>query len=66
MEDPANASTLRSQKPPEEKSWFDGSATPALATSRVARATHSLSRKLLTWGVEERGAFCASGLELDA
>jgi hypothetical protein len=66
MEDPANVLTLRSQKLPDEKSWFECSPTPALATSRAARATQSVSRRLLAWGVEERGASFVSGLELDA
>jgi hypothetical protein len=66
MEDPADVSTPRSQKPPDEKSWFDRSATPALAASPAARATQLLSGKLSTWGVEERGASCVSGPGLEA
>jgi hypothetical protein len=46
--------TPRLRRSPDEKDWLERPVTPYLA-SPTARVTQFLSRKFLTWGVEERG-----------
>jgi hypothetical protein len=55
MEDPVN--TLGSKKESNEKDLFKDPETPTPA-SPAARVTQFLARKLLHWGVEERGEHC--------
>jgi hypothetical protein len=54
MEDPADARSP--MKSSDEKSLFENAVTSTWIASATDR-TRSLSEKLLSWGVEERGAY---------
>jgi hypothetical protein len=62
MGDLANEPSLTMSS--DQKNSFESSENPT-RTSRVANLTRALSRKLLTWGVEARGACRFSREELD-
>jgi hypothetical protein len=71
MEHPLETNTRMSMKTFDEKNWFDHSAsqTPAptatfaASWTRFANLTRFVSKKLLTWGVEARGAVVSLGFE---
>jgi hypothetical protein len=60
MDDPANLHG--SVKASDEKDPFESSAATT-PTDSAPKLTQFLSRKLLTWGVEERGACLVFDLE---
>ena len=63
MEDPLAANTVtRISTRSFEKNWFDHSAsqTPVLPATPTANVIRFVSGKLLTWGVEARGACVVS------
>ena len=60
MDDPANLHG--SMNASDEKHPFESSAASA-PTDSTLKATQFLSRKLLTWGVEERGVCLILDLE---
>ena len=60
MDDPANLHG--SMNASDEKYPFESSAATA-PTGSALKVTQFLSRKLLTWGVEERGACLVFDLE---
>jgi hypothetical protein len=64
MEDPANI--RNATKSSDEKEYYKDSVDP-LATwvTSAANATRFISKKLLAWGVEARGAYRISTSELD-
>jgi len=60
MYDPENSHRHSSRKASDEKDLFEPSPD---TTNSAPKVTQFLSRKLLTWGVEGRGAYLVSDLE---
>ena len=63
MEDPANISNA-TKSSDEKESYKDLVDPQATWVTSTANATRFLSKKLLAWGVEERGAYRISTSEL--
>jgi len=60
----ASGNARGSMQASNENDWSDHPVT-ATPTNLAVKLTGFLSKKLLTWGVEERGAYFISDLVLD-